>query len=293
MIDWREVEISDRNKINELLCASGCHNADYCFANLFMWRKEYNSLISFNDNRLLVGNPEWHMYAYPKGDGEFVPSVELLLEEAHSHGDKLMLRGLTDKTLDEFMPVYGDRFEISEDRENADYIYSIDKLANLPGRHLASKRNHINKFERNGKWEFRKVDSVDLHPAKEFVAKFFEEKDDPELKSEAVAMKEMFDHFDELEFMAGMLYQNDEAVAFTAGTRLDKETFDVHFEKALPDAEGAYTMINREFARLIASEYPEIEFINREEDMGLEGLRKAKFSYHPDLLLMKYYAREK
>ena len=67
------------------------------------------------------------------------------------------------------------------------------------------------------------------------------------------------DHFDELEFMAGMLYQNDEAVAFTAGTRLDKETFDVHFEKALPDVEGAYTMINREFARLISSEYPEIE----------------------------------
>ncbi len=103
----------------------------------------------------------------------------------------------------------------------------------------------------------------------------------------------MFEHYEELGFLGGMLYQNGEPVAFTAGTKLDNEVFDTHFEKALPGVEGAYTMVNREFARLVRAEYPDIAAFNREEDMGIEGLRKAKLSYHPDILLMKYFAIEK
>lgn len=293
MINWKEVELSDRDAINSLICASGCHSADYCFANLYIWREEYEPLIYFNGRRLLVGNPKWHMYAYPKGDGDVTSSIELLLDEAHSHGDKLVLRGLTERTLAEFSAIYGDRFEINEDRDNADYIYSADKLCNLPGRHLSSKRNHINKFERNGDWEFKKLTPELFDTAKEFIQRFFVEKDDPSLASESIAINEMFQHYDELGFLGGLLFQNEEPVAFTSGTRLDNEVFDVHFEKALANVEGAYTMINREFARLVVSEFPEIGAFNREEDMGLEGLRKAKLSYHPDILLMKYYATEK
>ena len=293
MINWKEVELNDRDQINSLICASGCHSADYCFANLYIWREEYKPLIFFNGNRLLVGNPEWKMYAYPKGDGDVVPSIELLLEEAHSHGDKLVIRGLTDRTLDEFLPLYGDRFEITEDRDDADYIYSADKLCNLPGRYLSSKRNHINKFERAGDWEFTRLSPELFDTARTFIGKFYEEKDDSSLVSEAIAIDEMFKNYEALGFLGGLLYQNGEPVAFTAGTRLDNEVFDVHFEKALPTVEGAYTMINREFARLVVSEFPEIGAFNREEDMGLPGLRKAKLSYHPDILLMKYYATEK
>lgn len=293
MIAWKEIELSDRDAVNDMICASGCHGADYSFANLYMWRKEYKPLIYFADNRLLVGMPQWNVYAYPKGGGDVRPSIELLLEEAHSRGEKLQLRGLTDKTLAEFMPLYGDRFEISEDRDNADYIYSTDKLCNLPGRHLASKRNHIHKFEKNGEWELRKITSDNLGEAKAFMAEFYKEKNDPELDAERQAMEEMFSHFDELGFRAALLLQKGKAVAFSAGTKLDEEVFDVHFEKAYAGAEGAYTMINREFARMISAEFPEIGAFNREEDMGLEGLRRAKESYHPDTLLMKYYAKEK
>ena len=276
-----------------MICASGCHGADYSFANLFIWRHAYEPKLAFAHNRMLVGNPEWKMYAYPKGDGDVSPAIELLLEEAHSHGDKLVLRGLTDKTLDEFMPLYGDSFEISEDRDNADYIYTVDKLCNLPGRHLSSKRNHINKFEKNGDWEFVKITDDNLNLAKDFVNDFYQEKNDPELADEAAAIDEMFANFEALGFIGGILYQNGKPVAFSAGTPLDEEVFDVHFEKALPGVEGAYTMVNREFARMVVSEMPSIGAFNREEDMGLEGLRKAKESYHPDILLMKYFAKEK
>ncbi|MBQ0017860.1 MAG: DUF2156 domain-containing protein [Clostridiales bacterium] len=300
MIEWKDIKIEDKKLIDEFICASGCHGADYSFANLYMWRKAYEPKIHFAGDRLLVYMPQWSVYAYPKGGGDVRPSMDLLFEDAHSKGQKLFLRGLTERTLSEFMPLYGDRFEISEDRDNADYIYTTDKLCNLQGRKLASKRNHIHKFERNGEWELRPVKSnaaetseATLEEAKTFVQEFYLEKHDPELAEEAIAINEMFANYDELGFRAALLYQKGEPVAFSAGTKLDDKVFDVHFEKALPGVDGAYTMINREFTRMIAAEFPGIEAFNREEDMGLEGLRKAKESYHPDVLLMKYYAKEK
>lgn len=309
MIDWKELTLEDKPQIEEKICASGCHGADYSFANLFIWRKTYRPHIAYCDNRVLVGMPDVNVYAYPKGDGDVVNSIELLLDDAHERGNKLLIRGLTEKTLQEFLPHYEGRFEITEDRDNADYIYTVDRLCNLPGRHLSSKRNHIKHFERNGEWEFHRISAdacgkyssgsgdseykpSSIAEAKAFVDRFYQEKDDPSLADEANAIEEMFEHYDTLGFIGGLLYQNGEPVAFTAGTKLDDEVFDTHFEKALPGVEGAYTMINREFARLVAAEYPEIGAFNREEDMGIEGLRKAKLSYHPDILLMKYYARE-
>ena len=313
MIDWKEVELSDKPAIEEKICASGCHGADYGFANLYIWRKAYRPLIAFCGPRLLVGMPQWNVYAYPKGDGDPVPSIELLLKEAHERGEKLRIRGLTDKTLEEFLPLYGDRFEITEDRDNADYIYTADKLCNLAGRHLSSKRNHIKHFERNGRWEFHRITAGNcgcvtscpqtaedqeyklssIADARAFVSEFYREKNDPDLIDEATAIEEMFSNYEALGCIGGLLYQNGEPVAFTAGTKLDDEVFDVHFEKALPGVEGAYTMVNREFARMVHSMFPDIGAFNREEDMGIEGLRKAKESYHPDILLMKYYATEK
>ena len=313
MIDWKDVELSDKPAIEDKICASGCHGADYGFANLFIWRKAYTPKIAFCGSRLLVGMPQWNVYAYPKGDGDPAPSIELLLQEAHENGNKLRIRGLTDKTLEEFLPLYGDRFEITEDRDNADYIYTSEKLCNLAGRHLSSKRNHIKHFERNGTWEFHKItadscscvascsDSAasgeykisSIAEARAFVNEFYKEKDDPDLADEAVAIEELFENYDVLGCIGGLLYQNGEPVAFTAGTKLDNEVFDVHFEKALPGIEGAYTMVNSEFARMIRAEMPDIVAFNREEDMGIEGLRKAKESYHPDILLMKYFAIEK
>ena len=83
MIDWREITLEDKARIEEKICASGCHGADYGFANLFIWRKAYKPKIAFCDDRLLVGMPQWNVYAYPKGDGEIRNSIELLLDDAY------------------------------------------------------------------------------------------------------------------------------------------------------------------------------------------------------------------
>lgn len=294
MLEFRPIEIDDRDEVQTLICASGCHGADYSFANLYIWRKIYKPLVAFMDTRMLLYLGKPGFYAYPKGDGDPRPSIEYMREEAHRNGAKLMMRGLTPKTLEELQEYYGeDAFAISEDRDNADYIYTTDKLRYLKGRKLSSKRNHLKHFERNGPWHYDKVTQENLAEARAFVEEFYKEKDDPDLAAESVAIGEMFDNYETLGFMGGLLFQNDRAVAFTAGTRLDQSTIDVHFEKALPGVEGAYTMINYQFANMVAEENPDILYFNREEDMGLPGLRKAKESYHPDVLLMKYYAEEK
>lgn len=294
MIDFRPVTLEDQALAKTVICASGCHGADYSFANLFIWRNEYKPLVSFMEERMLLMMPKYdHIYAYPKGGGELEPVMDALFEDAHARGNKLVMRGLTPRTLEEFTPLYGDRFEIVPDRDNADYIYTAEKLCELKGRKLSSKRNHIKHFERNGPWEFRRISGKNTDEARAFVRTFYQEKGDPELEAEANAIREMFTHFDALGFLGGLLLQNSEPVAFTAGTQLDPVTMDVHFEKALPGVDGAYTMINREFARMAVAEFPGTLYFNREEDMGLEGLRRAKESYQPDVLLMKYTAYEK
>lgn len=312
MLEFHEITLEDKLIIDELICASGCHGADYSFANLYMWKEAYHPEICVTGGRVIVSTPDMNVYSYPKGGGDQRPSVDAIIQHAKERGQKLVIRGLTDKTLEEFLQDYDDLFDIIDDRDNADYIYSTEKLRYLAGRKLSSKRNHIKHFERNGEWELRAIncgkccgpsdytdsdgkpiECATIDEARAFVRHFYEEKDDPELIDEVHAIGLMFDHFCELGFTGALLYQNGEPVAFTAATRLGKTVMDVHFEKALPGVEGAYTMINREFVNMIAQRYPEIEFFNREEDMGLEGLRRAKESYKPDMLLMKYIAVEK
>lgn len=309
MLNFHEIQLEDKELVNSLICASGCHGADYSFANLYIWRHQWHPAIAEVGGRIIVSTADTNVYSYPKGGGDQRESVDAVIAHAHEKGQRIIIRGITDGTLEEFLADYGDRFVIEEDRDNADYFYTTEKLRYLAGRKLSSKRNHIKHFERNGDWEIRLLASGDvpevtdsngrtagrttIEEARAFVQEFYVEKHDPELRSEADAIDCMFDNFEVLGFIGALLFQNGEPVAFTAATRLGHTVMDVHFEKALPGVEGAYTMINREFVNLAAQLYPEIEYFNREEDMGIEGLRQAKLSYRPDILLMKYIAVEK
>ena len=107
---------------------------------------------------------------------------------------------------------------------------------------------------------------------------------------ERSALKKALDHYEELDMEGLLLLDGDTVLAFTMASFLSEDTVDVHFEKANTDAEGAYTAINCLFARYLRSKYPHIRFLNREDDMGLEGLRKAKLSYLPHHMVEKNWA---
>ena len=171
-------------------------------------------------------------------------------------------------------------------------------LAELGGKKLHAKRNHINRFvENNPTWTYEEITPATLPEClemdKEWYRRSLQREGDAEerdLGDEGIALRTAMEHYEELGLEGGLIRVYGEVVAFTIGDRLSADTYDVHFEKAYGELQGAYAMINREFARWVRARHPEIRYLNREDDMGVEGLRKAKKSYYPDLMVEKHTA---
>ena len=236
---------------------------------------------------------EGDVFAFPAGSGNIKECVNILKDYSASRGNKLSFLGLTKDNVDALTLLFPDEFEITSSRNAADYIYSAEKLASLSGKKLHGKRNHIHRFEELGLWSFVPIDENNLSECIKLKQTWSEKAKDErniDASEEKCALNRAFDNYKALDFDGGILYLNENIVAFTIGSRLNSNTFDVNFEKALADIPGAFSMINREFVRYILKKYPEIEYINREDDMGLENLRKAKLSYYPEILLEKYTA---
>ena len=182
------------------------------------------------------------------------------------------------------------RFTFTENRNSADYLYDREKMEQLTGKKLAAKRNHINYFEQNHSWETRPIDESNLQEIFSFNEKWCADNDctqDPSLMVEGCAVRRGLRHFKELGYRGLALYADGVLCAFTYGEPIGSEGFCVHVEKADAALRGAYPMINRQFVRSLP---PEIRWINREDDAGDEGLRRAKLGYQPTEILMKYTA---
>ena len=189
------------------------------------------------------------------------------------------------------------RFRYRPVRNSFDYIYEIDHLADLHGKKLQAKRNHCNRFEEeHPDYRVLQLDASVLPRCREFTEKWYdvhiESGSESDFTGERIAIAKAFDNFDALGMEGIALETDGKLVAFSMGNRIREDTYDVNFEKAMAQVNGAYPMINREFARLIRQRYPEIRYLNREDDMGIAGLRRAKESYTPDILLEKYLAEE-
>ena len=199
---------------------------------------------------------------------------------------------------EELEALYPGKFEFTACRNSYDYIYTVEELSELHGKKLQSKRNHCNRFEDEfPDWFTAPITDDNLPQCHEMLRVWYETHEPAvnaqeldQLQLEKTALQRAFDHFDELEMDGLLLSDGERIIAFSMGSRMNRDYYDVGFEKAFPDVNGAYAMINREFSRMIAEKYPEVQFLNREDDMGSEGLRRAKESYQPTVLLEKYVA---
>lgn len=177
-------------------------------------------------------------------------------------------------------------FEYIHDMGAEDYVYLREKMVSLSGKHLQPKRNHINKFEKlYPEYQFEEITDANLEECLALGQDWLEHK---EVDSSRLAEQKMIEkclrHREELGLLTGALRVDGKIIAFTFGSPINQDTFDIHVEKADISYEGAFAMINREFAKRIPEQYT---YINREEDLGLEGLRKSKLSYKPELMLIK------
>ncbi|MGP1536397.1 DUF2156 domain-containing protein [Bacteroides heparinolyticus] len=292
MISFKDIELSDRELITRYTQNSPRRNCDLSFSNLCSWRFLYNTQFAILDGYLLLKfwAEEELVYMMPIGNGDLKKVLEALIEDAHQEGKPFCLLGICSgmcSELETFMP---GKFQFTADRDYADYLYLRTDLATLSGKKLQAKRNHVNKFKRTYNCEYTPITPDRIQECLELEAIWCKANNCDQHEgtgNERRALVYALHHFDELELMGGILHVDGKIVAFTFGMPINQDTFGVHVEKADTSIDGAYAMINHEFAKHIPEQYI---YINREEDLGIEGLRKAKLSYQPAIILDKYMA---
>lgn len=289
MLRFKQVELSDKAKIDACLSDNTVQACDFCFTNMFAWNAKFETQYDISDKTLFLRFKEtddkW-CYMMPIGPMPEKDAIGLLKADAAACNYDFRIRVVTAnmwKTLDRLFP---NEFVYYHERDNDEYIYLSEKLINLSGKKLQSKRNHINRFKKdNPHWEYSPLlNSSDLEACLNMLELWDEQKIDADksLRYDYIATKLMLEHFDYLELKGAAIRVNGKIVAFTIGEQLTQDTFVVHVEKAFGDMNGAYTIVNQQFIEHEASGF---KYINREEDMGIESLRKAKLSYQPDILL--------
>ena len=179
-------------------------------------------------------------------------------------------------------------------RDSADYVYETEKLSRLSGKKYHSKKNHVNKFKATyPDWSYEPITKDNVEECFQMALRWRELngcEEDEEKHAEICVALNFLRLFEELEMRGGALRVNGEVAAFTIGEQVGTDTLVVHIEKAFADVQGAYAMINQQFAEHEGTGFP---YLNREEDMGEEGLRQAKMSYKPVFLIEKGVVRRK
>lgn len=297
MINFKKVELSDKKWIDPLLAAADMGGSHHNFTNIFAWSGIYQHVVArINDYLAVMVTAEDNKkyYFYPAGTGDLKQVIELLLADAAERGHEFAFLGLSPENTNVLNTLFPGSFEYKTNIDSYDYVYLLDKLINLPGKKLQAKRNHINRFKKEYNWSFEQIGPSNLDECREMNLKWciaHDCNDDEMLAKEKCAVEICFDHFSELGLDGGLLRCDGSIIAYTMGEVLNSTAYVTHIEKAFSDFHGSYQMINHEFALYIKQKYPQIIYVNREEDMGFDGLRKAKQSYHPDIMEEKYLAK--
>lgn len=291
MLDFRKPVVDDKQWVDECLKYVNSFNCEYTFGNIFVWSTAYRTKICRYKDFLMCrwGKDSEFMYSLPIGKGDFKDAVNQIILDAESNGVTPVIYGVTSnykKLLDEH---FDGKFNYKFDEGYNDYIYSTEKMANLSGKKYHSKRNHITNFKKNNPdWTFEILNENNIPECIDLHTKWINNHaDDEDYSFEFEAVLTAFEHYGKLGFTGGLIRVQGEVIAFTFGERHSDELFVTHFEKAPADVQGAYTIINQEFTKNCLMNF---EFVNREEDLGLEGLRKAKQSYNPEIFLEKCVA---
>ena len=323
-MDWSILSLQDFHFLKDCLLFSDLEGSDSSLVNIFLLQKKYDTKTAIHKGflfRYYTGNVNRTGYGFPlklcdqklpNSEKAFTLSdaISSIIQDAKSSGRKFKFCLLTENQKSQIESVMQSDFpqitlEWQTERNDCDYIYEREKLAALHGKTYHKKKNHVSRFLRNyeGNWEFRSLNLCSISDDMIFVSqKWLEERFaaseagninlTPEEKQVLLLEHEMIktalENKDDFALDGGVLYTNGKPVAMTLASRISEKILDIHFEKCLAEAAaaGAYAAVNWCFANSADS----YEFLNREEDMGVEGLRKAKLSYHPQKLLEKFYS---
>lgn len=288
MLEFRALDINDREKADAALRSSDFMGAEYTFANNLAWCRLADTKVCFyKDFYILCAfGGQGPSFVLPAGKGDLKDAIAEMKRFSESMGVPLVLAGVTKPSLEMLEKMYPDQFTAEFDRDSSDYIYLSSDLISLAGRKFHGKRNHLARFKELD-YTYSPLTEKDFDDAILFCTDAYNGKTeaDHSAVAEQYAINTYFNYFDKLDLKGGIIRIGGETAAVTIGEGLNSNTFCVHIEKADTSYNGAYAGINNLFAESCMSEY---KYVNREEDLGIEGLRKAKLSYNPVFLLEKY-----
>lgn len=292
MLDLRHLKVEDKALVEQYIpdcCKMMC---DFTFGNLYSWSGAEHTEIA-EKNGFLFLRATFNgvtSYVFPWGEGDVESALAEIVEDARERSADLSFFCVAKEQLPVLKDYFGSKLVYKEQRDYFDYVYSAESLAALSGRKLHSKKNHVNSFIRKYKYSFQMIDESNISQCLEFSKKWFMQTDSTQrLEAERQVIECAFKNFKQLGYVGAVLKVEGEIVAYCLGEPMcDGKSFCVHFEKAVKDIPTAYASVNKFFAEILAKDY---KYINREDDAGVEGLRKAKTSYVPEFLVEKYYAK--
>ena len=288
-MNFKKIELCDKDKLLPFLQGANELTCELSFANLLIWQPLYNNCYCIVDGILYLKSYDDNIETYSLPFGDMKTGMQKIIDHV---GHLPAIWAQAGKRFDEFKELYGEYYDIFESRNEFDYIYNSSDLINLSGKKYHSKRNHISSFSKKHDWRYEEISAKNIDKVRLCAKKWYGQYDDmdEELKNEMRGVELMLDNMEALDIVGGAIVVGDEVVAFTLGSAINEQIYNIHTEKALDDFDTAYSVIKREFAARNLADY---QYINREDDLGIEGLRRAKLSYRPQIILPKYICTKK
>lgn len=299
------ITIEARSILEEYLSGLEYGTSGLSFTSLYMWRNINNFSWQIIGDYLCIAGLS-HLETDKEDPFLFPPLTKTGTYDSKSLNDTIKaakkifeskgyifsIRLMPFDMIDTIASACPDEFQFFDDRPNYDYLYRKQDLIELKGREYHSKKNHLNYFLSHYQYQYVPLTSAMAEEAMQFIREFNERKNLPEhemelLKMEERAMVDVFNNLESVGYLAAAILIDGKIEALSIGGTLNRNTVTVHVEKANIDYRGLYQIINNEFCRHAASN---VEYINREEDMGIPGLRKAKLSYKPIKLVESHIA---
>ncbi|MEG2192895.1 MAG: phosphatidylglycerol lysyltransferase domain-containing protein [Oscillospiraceae bacterium] len=294
MIHFKPIEIDDFEKANDIFKKYNIENCDHCFATMVVWSYRHPVEIAIEENTVFMRTqgPHTSWYLSPTGEMPLKEAIQLLIEDGRADGHKVKIFALDKAQKDILEGDFPNQFAVELDRDAADYIYSSEDLRTLPGKNYQKKRNHCSRFVRDfPDYKFHLITKENIEIAKQFELDWCARYNCDEARglfAEQKGIMALLNNYDRMDLVGAMIETGGEIVAMSIAAPLNERMVDVIVEKAYHDVNGAYAIINRDFA---INCFEKFQFINREDDMGEENLRKAKLSYFPYEIRDKYLAK--
>ena len=303
MLCFKPISLDMKNQVNQYYFEFGEGSCQHSFATSFCMNSKYGDMFCEQDRYLYVlrnklctsGN---RVYLFPMGsrdNDKIKDAIDTIISDAHENNAKVEFNSITEDAKNKLVELYRDKFIIEERRDLYEYIYNVTDLAYLKGSKYYNKRNEVSSFLRKyeGHLDIRKISSDDIGNIKTLSKAWLGNDDNRmenvQLQIENQALNIVFDNYEELGIIGLVIYVDKDLAGFIVGIKLNDKYVDAMIEKGNVNYKGVYKVLNKEFSRICCEEQ---EYVNLEEDLGVEGLRNMKLLYHPSHYIKKFVAKE-